>query len=130
VPSHPVLSLLFCLIQSLVRPLDELFETLSSVVQGIAAGDGHCSQRLVFVHHRKAAYFLYQGLCKQQQFLLLCFGEKDGKLIAAIAADTDGDIEVAEHKIGKLGEHRIAGVVAIGIVELLEVVHIEEDDTQ
>ena len=110
--------------------LDEFIESLCCVaVESIAAGDGHISELLVVVSDCMVTYFLDQTLGEQGKFLFLSFGNKDCKLIAAVAVDVDGDVEVTNHQVCKLDEHGVTCIMTIGIVESFEVVNIKQNDT-
>ena len=52
---------------------------------------------------------------------------QDGELLAAVAGE---DVLVAdrlEHEAGELGQHAVAAQVAVGVVDRLEVVEVEEE---
>ena len=54
--------------------------------------------------------------------------EQDAELLAAIPADDVGAAQVLAQRGGQGGEHAVAGLVAVGVVDLLEVVHVQQDE--
>lgn len=93
-------AMFLCLVEGLVGVLDEFIEGLCRVaVESIAAGNGHISELLVVVSECMVAYLLDQTLGEHGKFLSQNFRKEDCKLITAIAADVDGDVEVTKHQV-------------------------------
>ena len=57
-------------------------------------------------------------------------GEDQRELLAAVAAGEVDLADAAEQDLADRAQDRVAGLVAMGVVDLLEVVEVEEDERE